>query len=842
MALAPLPIDAVLPEILSGLRRHSNVVLRAPTGAGKTTRLPPALLDAGLADDGAILVLQPRRVAARAAAARMASERNVEIGGEVGYQTRFDRRITRVTRIACITEGILLRRLLDDPFLDGVAAIVFDEFHERNLASDLALGMVRQVQQTVRPELKIVVMSATLDPAPIASYLGDCPTVESEGRTFPVAIEHLRDIDRRPIDALAAWGVHELLPRTSGDLLVFLPGVGEIRSTARQLESLHDSGVRVLQLYGDLPPEQQDAVLQPGRERKVILSTNVAETSLTIEGVTGVVDTGLARILRYDDHTGLDRLELSPISQASAQQRAGRAGRTAPGICLRLWPESAHRARPERETPEIRRVDLAGALLQLACWIEPDVAKFPWFEPPRENSVEQSQRLLARLAAVDAHGITKLGRTMAQLPLHPRLARMLVEGARLGQPDRVALGAALLSERDPFLRTAGPRRRAGHTSHSDLLDRITALEAFRDHRALESELGTLHRGAAESVLRTSQQLLRQINKVALENSPMPVAPDETVLRAVFSGFPDRLARRRELNSRRGLMVGGRGVRLADASAVDQAELFVCLDVDAAGSEALVRQASEVKRSWLPDELLTTKVDIFFDEEKQQLTARRRVVWDDLVLEESPAALPSGDAAAKALAEAAAEHWDRVFPPENEAAVAFFTRVQFLSDAMPELGLPRFEREELLALLPAICSGRRSLAEVRRGPWLDYLRAALTYQQLQTLDREAPERLPVPSGNRITLQYERGKRPVLAVKIQELFGLADTPRLAGGRVPVLLHLLAPNMRPQQITDDLKSFWNNTYQQVRKDLRGRYPKHSWPEDPWNAPPQRRPGRSM
>jgi len=838
--LAPLPIDDALPQTVAALRDHGNVVLRAPTGAGKTTRVPPAIWQAGLADAGSILVLQPRRVAARATAARMASERGLELGREIGYHTRFDRKTSRDSRVICITEGILLRRLLDDPFLDGVAAVVFDEFHERNLASDLALGMVRQIQQSARPELRIAVMSATLDPAPIAAYLGGSPTIESHGRTFPVDIEHIRDVDRRPIDELAAWGVRELLPRTGGDLLVFLPGVGEIRSTEKRLELLREEGLSVLALYGDLPPEQQDAVLSAGKTRRVILSTNVAETSLTIEGVTGVVDTGLARVLRYDDHTGLDRLELWPISQASADQRAGRAGRTAPGVCLRLWPEAAHRARAERETPEIRRVDLAGAILQLACWIEPDIDTFPWFEAPRPTSLELAQRLLRRLEAIDDRGVTELGREMARLPVHPRLGRMLVEGKRLGHGERAALGAALLSERDPFLRqNVGERRRtASHTSDSDLLDRIAALEAFEKSWVVDSELGTLHRGGAQTVLRVRDRLMRQLPGGSAGSEI--VSADEAVLRSALAGYPDRVARRRETGSRRGVMVGGRGVRLADTSAVDQAELFVCLDIEGSHAEALVRQASAVKREWLPPHLQTIRVEVFFDAAKEQLLARRRVLWDDLVLEESPAPLPDDDSTTQAVAAAASEHWNRAFPAENEAVVGFVNRVRFLAAAMPELELPRFGENDLKALLPALCQGRRSLAELRQAPWLDYLRSSLTWQQLQAVDREAPERLLVPSGNRIALRYEQDQRPVLAVRIQELFGLAQTPRIAGGRIPVLLHLLAPNMRPQQITDDLASFWNNTYQQVRKDLRGRYPKHAWPEDPWNAQPQKRPGR--
>jgi ATP-dependent helicase HrpB len=840
-----LPIDSVLPEIIAALRASGSVVLRAPTGAGKTTHVPPAIWDAGLANDGAILVLQPRRVAARATAARMASERGLVLGREIGFQTRFEKKVSRNSRIVCVTEGILLRRLQDDPFLEGVSTVVFDEFHERNLASDLAMAMVRQVQHSVRTDLQIVVMSATLDPVPIAAYLGGCPAVESQGRAFPVEIEHIRTLDRRRIDELAAWGVFELLPRTAGDLLVFLPGVGEIRSTAKRLASLRDQGLSILQLYGDLPADQQDAVLSPGPQRKVILSTNVAETSLTIEGVTGVVDTGLARIASYDEHSGLDRLELSPISQASAEQRAGRAGRTAPGVCLRLWPEAAHRSRPERETPEIRRVDLAGAVLQIASWIEPDLAAFPWFEPPRPAALASAQRLLERLEAMSDSGITPLGRDLVRLPLPPRLGRMLIAGHQLGAVERVALAAALLSERDPLVRSAGTRRTASHTSSSDPLDRVVALEAFEQRGTLDHDIGPLHRSGAEAVLRARDQLLRQVSLApwgtlpASQSDAGSVGHDEVILRAVLAGYPDRVAKRRELNSRRAVMVGGRGVRLADSSAVDQAELFVCLDVEGSQGEALVRQASAVRREWLPEPLLAVRVDVFYDEAKHQLTARRRVLWDDLLLEESPVAVPSGEATTAALVAAAAEHWDQAFPSDNSAVAGFVQRVRFLARAMPDQQLPSWSDSELQQLLPALCAGRRSLAEVRNGPWLDHLRGALNYQQLHAIEREAPERLLVPSGNRIAIDYS-GERPILAVRIQELFGLSATPRIAGGRVPLLLHLLAPNMRPQQITDDLASFWNNTYQQVRKDLRGRYPKHAWPEDPWNAVAEKRPRR--
>jgi len=439
-----LPIDDVLPDIIAALRGASALVLRAPAGAGKTTRVPPAILDARLMEtDEQIVVLQPRRVAARATAARIAAERGARLGDEIGYQVRFESRISGRTRLAVITEGILLRRLLDDPFLAGIGAVVFDEFHERSLASDLALAMVRQIQQSVRPDLKIVVMSATLAAEPIARYLGNCPAIESQGRMYPVEIKYLPHLDRRPLPELVAEGVSRALAETGGDCLVFLPGVGEIRQCGRQLQSLAvERNLLLAELYGDLPAAEQDAALDPGSRRKIILSTNVAETSLTIEGVTAVVDSGLARVLRYDDATGLDRLELSPISRASAEQRAGRAGRTQAGVCWRLWPAVTDRSRPEFEKPEIERVDLAGAVLQVLCWIEPDVAALPWFESPPLAALATARRLLERLGAANERGVTPLGRQIATLPVHPRLGRLLLEGAKRGGAASAALAAA----------------------------------------------------------------------------------------------------------------------------------------------------------------------------------------------------------------------------------------------------------------------------------------------------------------------------------------------------------------------------------------------------------------
>jgi ATP-dependent helicase HrpB len=846
-----LPIDAVLSELVQALRRQSCAVLRAPTGAGKTTRVPPAVLDAGLAGAGRVIMLEPRRLAARAAARRMAAERGGRLGDEVGYQVRFDRCCGPQTRILVVTPGILIRMLQDDAFLEPVGAVLFDEFHERSLENDLALGMVRLVQQTVRPELRLVAMSATLAVEQVSAYLGGCPVITGEGRLYPVDVLYEPKPEQRPWHVAVAWAVERLLDRTGGDILAFLAGLHEIRQTARQLEPLaHERDLAVLPLHGDLPADQQDAALLPQGRRKVVLATNVAETSVTVEGITGVVDTGLARTLRFDPSVGLDRLKLTPIARASADQRAGRAGRTQPGVCIRLWSEGSHRARPEQTEPEIRRVDLAGAVLQLLCLGEADVLRFPWLEPPPEATVARALELLRRLGAVREQGVTDLGRVLARLPVHPRVGRLLVEGQRWGQPERVALAAALLSERDPFARTlddAAERAGRTHATLSDVLDRVDALEQYERRGQGEAGPGPLNRGAARMVLQARDQLLRLVRqearRPALAECLAPtteVPADEAVLRALLGAFPDRVTRRREPGGRRGVMVGGRGVRLAPSSGVIEPELFVCVDVDAGQKETLVRQASAVRRDWLPVERVRASTEVAFDPEGERVTARRRLRFDDLVIEESPASLPDDVETARVLAAAAAEHLDRVLPPEDSPAATYRTRVRCLREWMPELGLPALDETDLREVLTWLCPGRRSFTELRAAPWLEALQGRLTPAQRQAVEREAPERLLVPSGSRVTLKYEERRSPVLAVRIQELFGLRDTPRVAGGRVRVLLHLLAPNYRPQQVTEDLASFWANTYPVVRKELRARYPKHAWPEDPLAAAPERRPQR--
>ena len=812
-------------------------MLVAPTGAGKTTHVPPALRGAGVGGGRQIVMLEPRRIAARAAARRMAEENGWTLGREVGYQVRFDRQASAETKILVVTEGILVQMLQRDPFLEEIGAVIFDELHERTLQTDLSLAMARRVQRDARPDLRLVAMSATLDPGPVAAFLGDCPAIESRGRLYPVEVLYLERPDERPLAAQITAGVRRVLDTTAGDVLVFLPGVGEIQRAAEALEGLAAKReLVILPLYGDLPPERQDEVLRPLDRRKVVLATNVAETSITIDGVTAVVDSGLVRRLRFDPATGLDRLELGRVSRASAEQRAGRAGRQAPGICLRLWPAYEHATLPERESPEIARVDLAGPALQLLAWGETDLAVFAWFEAPAPEALAAALVLLRRLGAVDDHGVTSLGKMLARLPVHPRLARLLIAGHGAGRTRKAALLAALLAERDPFPRgpaRSGPRR----ASRSDLLDRLDALESPAGER--------LNAGAARFTLKARDQLAEIVQReLEGRKEQQRQQGDDPLLRAVLTAYPDRVARRREPGRTRGVMVGGRGVLLAEESAVLDAELFVCVDVDAGRSgplsEALVRKASAVEPEWLPAERLSTAIDLEFDERRDRVAAWKRTRYEDLIIDEAEIPPPDAAATEEILVRAAADGLERALALSDPKVASFLSRIRSLADWMPELGLPRFTADELRALLPALAAGRKSFAELRRAPLLEALQGTLSYAQLEAVRREAPERLEVPSGSRIKLAYEPGRPPVLAARIQELFGLAETPRVAAGRVAVLLHLLAPNGRPQQVTHDLRSFWENTYPQVRKELQGRYPKHAWPADPWNARPERRPGR--
>ncbi len=839
-ARIPLPIDGHLPEICAGLQSGSSLILQAPPGAGKTTRVPPALLEQRVGA-GVWIVVQPRRVAVRTTARRMAQELNCALGSVVGYQIRFERQATAATRILVVTEGILIRKLLEDPFLEDVAGVILDEFHERRLETDLALAMIRRIQQTVRPDLKLVVMSATMDAEKLLQYLPDARRIICAVPTHPVSVEYVGSLRQMRLKESVVDGVQRLAARTDGHLLVFLPGVGEIRQVQQLLQSdAAQSGWSLLPLYGDLPTAEQDRVFADSPQRKVILATNVAETSITVPGVTGVVDSGFARISEVDHGSGLNRLMLRPISQASADQRAGRAGRTSQGVCLRLWDEASQRTRRPYEAPEIQRTDLTGVILQLHSWGEADVRAFPWYEPPAETALQLAEDALHAIGALHQQSVTPLGQELVTLPLHPRLARLVLAGEHAGHAATACLLAACLSERDPFF----TRQPAHHHAFSDLSDRLEVLEEWQRDGQTSRQLRDLQPENFRQLYQVQQHLLRSLPQAPdpRQKSPRPMrrSRHEAIGRAILAAFPDRVVKRREPGSRRGVMIGGRGVVLLEQSAVMEPELFIALDADAADKEVRVRLASGVEREWLTGAHLTTKVVVEFDEVARRVQARQRTTWFDLVLEESPAPLPGDEETRPILAAAARKFWPEPFPADDQELQSFLARVDLLRRCFPELNVPEWTEATLVEVVDQVAGGCRSLADLKKARWIDALRGDLTSQQLQMLDCEIPERIQVPSGSRIGVSYQIGQPPVLPVRIQEVFGWKATPRIAGGRVKLLLHLLSPNHRPQQITDDLQSFWTTAYQQVRGELRRRYPKHAWPEDPWTATAERRPQR--
>ncbi|MEY4566601.1 MAG: ATP-dependent helicase HrpB, partial [Planctomycetota bacterium] len=796
--LVPLPIDEVIPAFCHAITQSSSVVLQAPPGAGKTTRIPPALSRLLGEECGQVVMVQPRRLAARTAAYRIAQENEWELGREVGYQVRFERKGDHKSRIMVVTEGVLLRKLQSDPCLSGVSAVVLDEFHERRLDTDLLLGMIRRVQQTVRPELKLIVMSATLDAEPISNFLQPSALITSQGRSFPVEIRYTKSPERGEWLELLSRTTLQAVDKHPGDMLVFLPGVGEIhrleQMLARQLERAE---FEILPLYADLSIEQQDRALNPSRKRKIVLATNVAETSITIDGIVTVIDSGLARVLRHDPEVGLDKLQLEPISQASSTQRAGRAGRTAPGICYRIWDEVAQRTRPPYTTPEVQAIDLAAAVLQLICWGERDVLEFPWFEKPRGEAVAQAIRLLELLGAVQQGSITSLGEKMAALPVHPRLARMLVESQALGGMHQAAVAAAILSERDPFNRRFSrgngdrmrPPTRHGVRSSCDLMDRIEALDEYRRSGREEFDVGTLNPSAAKQVFRAADQL-QSLCKGGTESAADPNAKgSEWLGPALLAAFPDRLAKRRDAGKARGLMVGGRGVRVSDESNVQDAELFLCLVVsgDYQG-DSQVRIASAVRPEWLNGPSVRENEELFFHPTQEQVVARKRRYWSDLLLHETPTAASDKEAVTDLLYQSAVPVLDRLFPKDDEAVGGLVSRIRCLRRWMPELEIPEFDTERLKKILHNLCYGRRSFAELKTSPWREMIEAELTPEQNQALQKHAPERIVLPKGHRARIVYEEDKPPILAARIQDFFGWKDTPRIAAGRVRLQLHLL------------------------------------------------------
>ena len=740
-----------------------------------------------------------------------------------------------------MTPGILLRQLQTDIELADSSVVILDEFHERSLEYDLLLGMLRRIQTELRPDLRLVVMSATLNTESIREYLNDPPVIRVPGQLYPVEIHYSRFGVRGKLTDLVAEQAAQAAAENPGDVLVFLPGAGEIDQVARQLEGrAAREGWEVMRLFGEMAAQDQDRVLQPCLQRKIILSTNIAETSLTIDGVRIVIDSGWARVQRVDPSLGLNCLELEPISKASAAQRAGRAGRTAPGVCYRMWDEVTNRSRPEHLEPEILRVDLSGAVLNLLCWGESKPSAFPWVTVPRESAIELAMQLLERIDAISAGQPTALGRKLMLLPVHPRLGRLLIEGHALKVPHMVALAAAMLSERDVFDRAPQsgrsqsgqarqPFTREQRNHDCDVTHRLTMLSDFlrgRNGPASTTAMG-IKSGAARHVARVAEQLEQQMEQALGRVTEEPL--DDQLPRALLAAFPDRLARRRGPHDARGLMVGGRGVKLENNSGVRESELFLCIDVDAGGSEASVRQATAIEPEWLPIEHLTQSDDRFMHPTQGTVITRRRTYWLDLVIEETPIATPLDEATAELLVGTAVQQWHKVMPSDDKSLNSWLGRVRWLAEAMPDSGLPVLTPEGLRESLTKWCYGLRSIDELKQLPWHRLLESLLDPHQRRLLQQSAPETFTLPSGRTVALQYEVGKPPILAARIQEFFGLAETPRVAGGRVPLLLHLLAPNMRCQQITDDLASFWKNTYSVVRKELRARYPKHAWPENP-------------
>ncbi|HWM87541.1 MAG TPA: ATP-dependent helicase HrpB [Kofleriaceae bacterium] len=809
-ARAPLPIDSHLPAVGSALR-DGNLVLVAEPGAGKTTRVPQAVVEVG----GRVVVLEPRRLAARAAARRVAEEMGTRVGGAVGYEVRFDRQVGPDTRVLFMTEGLLARRLMSDPDLVGVGTVLVDEFHERHLTGDLTLALLRRAQRTSRPDLRLGVLSATIDPAPVAAFL-DCPVLAVPGRVHPVAIEHAAHPPDGPLEREVARAVGRLAREgLDGHVLVFLPGAGEIRraiTACGELASRHD--LVLLPLHGSLPPAEQDLALAPSARRKIVFATNVAETSITIDGVAAVVDVGTARIARHAPWSGLGGLRVEPISRASAAQRAGRAGRTRPGRCLRLYTRHDHDTRREFDLPEVLRADLAEAVLALhAAGV---AGAFEWFEAPPPASLSAAEALLERLGALEAGGkLSEVGRRMMRFPLHPRQARVLVEAERRGVADEGCLVAAALSEE-------GPRRRgaAAHSSPSDVLDRVDSLA---------SERGPAVRAAA--------QLRRLVDRSRVADQDR----DGALMLALLTGFPDRVARRRRAGAPELLLcasAGGGAAVLHAASAVRDPELVVAVDAEEQGRgqsrQVSVRAASAVDPAWLFDLYLDRIADtdeLRFDPAAERIERIRRLSYDGLVLEETreidPGRLDLAAAGAVLARAARAAGLDRFFGAELARLRA---RIDLIARASPNAGIEPVADAELEEIVAGACrEGATSFADLRAASLLDRLWRARGTEQRRALDRLAPESVSLPGRKRVPVHYEPDRPPWIESRLQDFFGLKAGPAVAGGAVPLVLHLLAPNKRAVQITSDLARFWEVHYPSIRRELSRRYPKHAWPEDP-------------
>jgi ATP-dependent helicase HrpB len=870
-----LPIYELEPEVLARLADGNRLILQAPTGSGKSTQVPQMLLDAGLLGRaGKVIILQPRRLAARMLAARVARERGEKApGGEAGYRIRLDNVTSARTRIEYVTEGILLRQMLGDPRLGGVAAILFDEFHERHLYGDITLARALQIQETIRPDLKLVVMSATLETDLLAKYLAPCETLVSRGRTFPVEIEYLprpAPFDRVPVWEQAAEALERLAAEhPQGDALIFMPGAYEISRTLAEIRASSRLGREwvALPLHGELPPAEQDAaVAQVEGRRKAVVSTNVAETSLTIDGVRLVIDSGLAKIARYDPYRGINTLLIEKISRASADQRAGRAGRTAPGRCLRLWTEAEHADRPAQTLPEVRRLDLAEVVLTLKASGVNDVHAFRWLEPPERRSLERAENLLLDLGAI-ARGsgeLSVVGRRMLAFPVHPRYARMLLAAREWDCVRPVALLAALTQSRSLFTRSEGRRMEAdredvlGAEHESDFLLLMRAWKFAENCRFDPNRCRRLgiHALVARQVGELFEQFLRinaESSRRAGEGDEMAAAAADAnsalaptlpadratyVQRCVSIGFSDQLARRLDAGTLRCQLVGNRRGVLARESAIQKAPLLVAAEVreiQNRGEEltTLLSLATAVEEQWLRDLFpgdFSESEDVFFDDDARRVLVRRQRRFRDLPLAESTSDDPPLEQAAALLASEVSagrcplKNWDA-------AVEQWVARVKALAVWMPELGLPRIEAGDRRALIEQICYGATTYKAIKERAIWPTVRAWLSPPQAAWIDEYAPERIDLLTSRgsrRVKLVYPEagdGGPPVLAARIQELYDVTGGLRVAAGRVPVVIQVLAPNHRPIQVTQDLANFWRESYPKLKLELQRKYPKHEW-----------------
>lgn len=828
--MTPLPIESVLPAVRDALETHRCLVLQAPPGAGKTTLVPLALLGAAWLGQRSVVMLEPRRIATRAAAERVAQLLSERVGATVGYRMRGESRVGRDTRIEIVTEGILARRLQRDPTLDGVGVVIFDEFHERSLDADLGLALTLRTQELVRDDLRIVAMSATLDGASVARLLGDAPIISSAGRMFPIETRYVEPRPDARIETSVVATIASALTNSEGDILVFLPGAPEIRRVASALETRDLRGAVVTPLYGAMPHDAQDRALRPeasGR-RKIVLATAIAETSLTIEGVRVVIDSGLSRQPRFSPRTGMTRLETMRVSRASADQRRGRAGRLGPGVCYRLWAEHENSHLLGNTPPEIMSADLAPLALELAAAGVVDPLELKWLDVPAPSGFAQARELLRELDAVDVNGaLTPHGREMSAIPVHPRLAHMMLRSRALGATALACEVAALLSERDILRGTAGP-------IDADLTLRVDALR--RDDGFVAPAGAYIDRDAVRRVRSDAERLARQLD-VSLRS---PSSLDALGV-LVALAYPDRVAQRRAGTRSRFVLRNGRGAELPGAQSLSEHLYIATAELDDQRPESRIFLAAAITIDEIREtfaEQITTDDVVEFDDASSSIVARRRERLGAIVLRDVASSAPNPEAIRRTLIDVLRRRGIASLP-WSDAARRFRQRVAFV--AQHDANWPDVSDAALDARLDEwlgpLLDGVRWLADLERIGLDDALASMLDWKQRRLLDELAPTHIEVPSGSRISVDYTDPSAPVLAVRIQEVFGMTESPRLAGGRVPVTMHLLSPAHRPVQVTRDLAGFWRTSYFDVRKDLRGRYPKHDWPEDPLAATPTKR-----